>query len=271
MKAVCIYRDERFSPNSVEVDRAILEAVADRLRRRGCEVAFVREAEMAGSDGRETLRGADICFSMARSEQALQVVRESGVRCINRPEAVQLCNRRSRLDQLMRSAQVAMPPLAGDKGCWLKRGDGSAERRGDVVFCATEADERRAMADFRERGITEVVRSVHVQGDVLKFYGVGDGLLFRYYYPSDDGISKFGDERLNGAAHHYAFDKVELQREVRRLARLVGIEVYGGDCVVSSDGSLAIIDFNDWPSFSRCREEAAEAIGNLLPHSQQNV
>ena len=36
--------------------------------------------------------------------------------------------------------------------------------------------------------------------------------------------------------------------------------IYGGDAVVRRDGSFCMIDFNDWPSFSRCREEAALAI-----------
>ena len=52
------------------------------------------------------------------------------------------------------------------------------------------------------------------------------------------------------------------QSEVERLAQLVGIEVYGGDAIIDSEGRFYIIDFNDWPSFSRCRDEAAEAIAN---------
>jgi len=48
------------------------------------------------------------------------------------------------------------------------------------------------------------------------------------------------------------------------LARAVGIKVYGGDCIVGEDGSFCIIDFNDWPSFSRCREDAATAIATLI-------
>ena len=55
-----------------------------------------------------------------------------------------------------------------------------------------------------------------------------------------------------------------MQAEAERLAEAVGIEVYGGDCIVSSDGTFCLIDFNDWPSFSRCREEAAEAIASLI-------
>ena len=47
-------------------------------------------------------------------------------------------------------------------------------------------------------------------------------------------------------------------------AKILQIPVYGGDCIVSADGSFKIIDFNDWPSFSACREEAAAAICNLI-------
>jgi hypothetical protein len=48
------------------------------------------------------------------------------------------------------------------------------------------------------------------------------------------------------------------------LAAAVGLQVYGGDCIVTVDGAWYMIDFNDWPSFSRCREEAAEAIAGLM-------
>ena len=92
--------------------------------------------------------------------------------------------------------------------------------------------------------------------------GIGSS-FFRHFYPTDDGQTKFGDETArNGEAHHYAFDVSALQSEVERLAQLVGIEVYGGDAIIDRDGRFYIIDFNDWPSFSRCRDEAAEAIAN---------
>jgi hypothetical protein len=50
------------------------------------------------------------------------------------------------------------------------------------------------------------------------------------------------------------------------MARCADVSVYGGDCVVRADGSFAIIDFNDWPSFACCREEAAETISSLYPY-----
>lgn len=49
-------------------------------------------------------------------------------------------------------------------------------------------------------------------------------------------------------------------------AGAVVVDVYGGDCIVRPDGTFCVIDFNDWPSFSRCRGEAAEAIARLALH-----
>ena len=55
----------------------------------------------------------------------------------------------------------------------------------------------------------------------------------------------------------------EMKKTVDRLATTIGVIVYGGDAIVRSDGSFVIIDFNDWPTFSPCREEAARKIATL--------
>ena len=252
-----MYRDERFSPRSVEKDRAILEAVGERLRRMGHAVSYVRESELEEVE-------ADVCLSMARSERAIGILRNSGIPTINTPEGVALCCHRSALDQLMRREHIAMPPLQGNDGYWLKRGDSPAETKADVVFCANAEELAEAQRQMAGRGIGDQVVSAHVKGDLLKFYGVSGTSFFRYYYPADDGISKFGDEERNGVAHHYAFDVEGLRSEANRLAALTHTQVYGGDCIVGTDGRFALIDFNDWPSFSRCRDEAAQAVAQLI-------
>ena len=113
-----------------------------------------------------------------------------------------------------------------------------------------------------------MVVSAHVPGDLVKFYGVGTA-FFQFFYPSDDGISKFGDEKRNGVAHHYAFEAERLHQEVVRLSQLVGVEVFGGDAIIDEHGRFYIIDFNDWPSFSRCREEAAMAIAQCVAKARR--
>ena len=68
---------------------------------------------------------------------------------------------------------------------------------------------------------------------------------------------------INGEAQGIAFDAEALKAEADKAADMLNVPVYGGDCVVSEDGSIRIIDFNDWPSFSVCRHDAAEAIASV--------
>jgi hypothetical protein len=51
---------------------------------------------------------------------------------------------------------------------------------------------------------------------------------------------------------------------VRRAAAALGLEIYGGDCIVTRAGEIVLIDLNAWPSFALFREEAASAIAAYL-------
>ena len=95
----------------------------------------------------------------------------------------------------------------------------------------------------------------------MKFYGVEGTDFFYLYYPTEGkNFSKFGLEKINGAPTGFAFRSGLLKTCADRAARLSGFIVYGGDAIVLPDGSFRLIDFNDWPSFSRCCAEAARAI-----------
>ena len=133
----------------------------------------------------------------------------------------------------------------------------------DTVFCKTQVEIDTAVKAFHERGIDEIARQAHIKGDLVKFYGVAHTPFFYHFYPTDTGKSKFGNEVINGKAHHYDFSVSALQESVNKLAAHIGVCVYGGDAIVKEDGSFFIIDFNDWPSFSPCREDAAKAIASL--------
>jgi hypothetical protein len=164
----------------------------------------------------------------------------------------------------MTSLHIPFPAGEGLHGYWLKRADAAAQTEADVVFASDSQALAEAEAAMRARGIRDYIISPHVEGDLVKFYGVPAAGFFRCFYPTDDGLSKFGLEHRNGQAHHYPFDAAHLQIKAEALAAAVGLEVYGGDCIVTADGNWFMIDFNDWPSFSRCREEAAEAIASLV-------
>ena len=256
MRILMIQRAKQFSPNSVEKDRAILEAVANRLQ--GHIVTVVPEENALGVNF-----SPQCIFSMARLPETLTWLRTRSVqRIINSPDGVENCAR-SRLEVLMESIGTPRPPKDGSDGYWLKRGDAAAQSEDDVQYAADRHDLEQKILSMQHRGISNYTVSAHVVGDVVKFYGVRGSGFFRFYYPTDDGGSKFGDERHNGVAHHYHFNVADVQAKAEELAAAVGVEVYGGDCVVRADGTYCFIDFNDWPSFSRCREEAADVIAQL--------
>ena len=271
---ISIYRAERYSPNSVERDKAIMDAVCEKLSTR-YNIYKTREEdiETEGMPLMQRLPGAHLPYSsapllvlsMARSRKALDILTQmegEGARVINRPQPV-LNATRSVIDRMMRENDFPCAPLHGDHGWWIKRGDEAAQEKGDVRFAANEKERDIITEEFRKRGITDIVTTAHVDGDLVKFYGVAGTAFFHTTYPTDGGFSKFGDERRNGTSRHTSFDIAALHSDASRLAQLTGIEVYGGDCIVRSDGSFAIIDFNDWPSFSVCRHDAAEAIATI--------
>lgn len=271
---ISIYRAERYSPNSVERDKAIMDAVCEKLSTR-YNIYKTREEDIETEGMPLMLRLADthqphsgaplLVLSMARSRKALDILTQieaEGARVINRAQAV-LNATRTVIDRMMRENDIPCAPLHGDHGWWIKRGDEAAQEKGDVRFAADERERDATIEEFHKRGITDIVTTAHVRGDLVKFYGVTGTAFFHTTYPTDGGFSKFGDETRNGRSRHTPFDIAALHGDASRLAQLTGIEVFGGDCIVRSDGSYAIIDFNDWPSFSVCRHDAAEAIASV--------
>lgn len=260
MKCLAVYRAERFSPNSVERDKAIMDAVC-KLLSTHYDIYKVKEEDIE-ADGNVVAGEYQLVMTMARSRSALTALiqeQKCGTRIINSPEAL-LNLSRSRIDRLMRENAIPCAPLHSNGGWWIKRGDEAAQDKADVRFARNDSEKNRIIEEFHQRGITDIVTTAHVDGDLVKFYGVADTEFFHVTYPADSGFSKFGDEEVNGLPQHIPFSRESLHESAAKLAALSGIDIYGGDCIVRADGSFAVIDFNDWPSFAACRRQAAEAI-----------
>ncbi len=257
MKIAAIYRAGRYSPNSEEKDRLIMDAVVRLLRDEGNVVECLHDDDCKLSND------TDLCITMARSEHARSMIEKTGKASLNGAMSPQWCSKQN-VRNVMRSNNIPMTPDKGSYGYWVKRGDGQPQGCSDVMFAADDAELKRLIELFSARGINNVTTEAHVPGDLIKFYAVEGTDFFRIYYPTDDGKFKFDNELRNGRAEHYGFEKTELKDKVMQLARLLDTPVCGGDCIVRADGTFAIIDFNDWPSFSRCRTEAAEAIVELI-------
>jgi hypothetical protein len=246
---VGIFREPEFSPGRVGDDAAILERTATALRARGATVRLGAPDLARGGD-------VDAVLAMCQTPAALAVLDDAATRVpvLNSAAAIRNCFRAETV-RLVGAAGLPFPstaviatdgPAAGHAPCWVKRGDVHAMQADDVVFAADDAALVDALAAFRARGIARAALQAHVAGPVLKFYGTADGRFFRAYTDLPNApapIGRLADVACAGA-------------------RALGLDVFGGDLVVAPDGRPVLIDVNDWPSFARCRDEAAEAIAD---------
>ena len=267
-KTLLIQRAACYSPNSEEKDLAILQEV-------GCffdDAKIIGEGEfienfstynqLISAESVGSVNAYYQIISMARSPKVLdclEQLEQRGIRVLNPSVGIRACQR-SNIDKVMRENHLPLPPDKGDDGYWVKRADITAQSKEDVCFCHDWSEVEKIKSTFMQRGITDVVTQAHVKGDVVKFYGVEGTGFFRYYYSGDDTETKFGDEERNGKPQYYSFSSSNLQADAEKLACLLQTPVYGGDAIIQEDGSYVIIDFNDFPSFSRCRKDAAKAI-----------
>lgn len=267
-KTLLIQRAACYSPNSEEKDLAVLQEVSSLLE----DATIISEDDFVNrfstynqSVSSESVESVNVycqIISMARSPKALdclEQLEQSGIRVLNPSVGVRACQK-SNVDKVMRENYLPLPPDKGDDGYWVKRADTTAQSKEDVCFCHDWSEVEKIKSTFMQRGITDVVTQAHVKGDVVKFYGVESTGFFRYYYSGDDTETKFGDEERNGKPQYYPFSSSDLQTDAEKVACLLQTPIYGGDAIIHEDGSYVIIDFNDFPSFSKCRKEAAKAI-----------
>ena len=262
-----VHRAHRFSPNCVERDAAVLDAIQQALEARNFTVQHIDEDAIT----EEFLRTAPhLIISMARSKEALLKLAEwekqEGNTVWNSSKSL-LVNSRAEQTKCFALANISMPPtelLECPKSTslrfplWVKSGGGDAEKETDVRYFACKQELLEATFPPQQAYVV----SEHVEGDLLKFYGVAGTSFFYAYYPTN--FSKFGLETHNGAPRGFAFDRAALQQLANQAAALCGFTLYGGDCIVRSDGTFALIDFNDFPSFSPCAHEAAAAITEVV-------
>ena len=271
-----ITRAEKFSPNMTKNDRDIFMAVTKRLEENGNEVSFMEEEALSPD---LSLAGYDLVFTMLRGDRGIALLKDYARlrpgKVVNSPEGIEDC-RKDRLTGIMQHLKIPMPrsyvlsltdktPLPDNLffPLWLKRGDGCAQCKDDVTFVEDNEGLLEALCNYKVRGVTSVVLSRHIVGDIVKFYSVEGTAFFDWNY-ADPRHSKFGNEWINGASQGYTFDVAALKTEADRLAAFLGVPVFGGDCVVDARGHFRIIDFNDWPSFSRCRYRASIAIADRI-------
>lgn len=270
MHIIGVSRGSEYSPNNVNSDSEIFNNAVNGLIALGCEVEVYTEKEFV----EKNIEG-DIIFDMARDRatiKRLQELEDKGALVVNSGYGIMNCVRQPMTEILLKS-NIPHPrtviidtkeEFCGDfYPCWVKRGTSHTILKEDVTFATCKEEVEATLADFRNRNITTAVISEHLEGDLIKFYGVQGTDFFYWFYPSHTH-SKFGLEKINGDSKGYNFDVNELKHISDLAAIALDTPVYGGDCVVDKDGTVRLIDFNDWPSFARCREEAGKKIAECI-------
>jgi hypothetical protein len=257
-----LYREKEFSPGRhLSNDAQLLEQIAQQLRGRDFKVDLTT-IETAN----DNLDGVDVIFSMCQGRAALEKLaqwQDEGANIINSPRAA-LNTHRDRLPKVMTTAAIpfprtdliatsALPDLNSfhlNGGLWLKRGDVHAAVAADVQRLDSPEKLRAGLKEFATRGIEFAALQENRAGDEIKFYGIGDDSLFHWFYSREP--------------NEYSFNLGDLKKLTGRAAAAAGLDIFGGDVIVSPTGELTLIDLNDWPSFAPCRERASEAIADFI-------
>lgn len=275
-KIAGIMRAGAYSPNHIGNDAAIFNAVVDQLRKRGCEVNVYNEEQLAAGIVKEP-----IIVNMCREQKSialLQQLEDEGRLVINSGYGIENCTR-ERMTRILIGSNIPYPPslivntdevvkgqLVKEKftQCWIKRGDFHAMHKEDVSYVRHPEEAQEVLQEYFLRGIKRAVINRHLVGDLIKFYGVQGTPFFYWFYPFDLGHSKYGHEAINGKSQGLEFDKDKLKAICQSASEVLDVKIYGGDCIISPDGLISIIDFNDWPSFAPCRMEAAPHIAKCV-------
>jgi hypothetical protein len=268
-----IYREKRFSPGAHAAgDAEILELTQAALECLGYQTTLIAPERLPTISP-----SAPVVFSMCQSLEALTVLQaweQQGVLVLNTPAAVRACYRLALVTALSqttlpfpRSVIIPLDETASPRTCcpalpestagwWVKRGDVHAMQSDDVLFVRHATDLPAQLTRLCQRGIGHAIVQEHIAGQEWKFYAVrGHGVLHAFA-PHESHCPPIDYTRLNTLA--------------RQASEVLGLDIYGGDCLMTSDGMLYLIDINDWPSFRGCRPVAATRIAqHILTQAQQ--
>ena len=259
-----IFREPTNSPNRETDDALILKAVMEQLSiyKARTQIMPPEEADTADLSSWDMI--VPMCESYPRLRRLIALQRSRPVLMVNPPESVLACYRLSMIEAFSREPNILMPPTEtrnipgsvplqppafdDQGGVWVKRGDVHNTCAHDVVYAQDWSEVEAVRQDFAAREISSLVLQQHVDGDLVKFYGVGPGRWFTWFYHDP------------ATARKLPFDLDVLAAMAAAGASALKLEVFGGDAIIAPEGCVYLIDINSWPSFARVRPEASVQI-----------
>lgn len=268
MKALGIYREVQNSPNRESDDALVLKSVMDQLSILKTETTLMTPEDFDRVD----VAGYDLivpmCETYPRLMRLKKIEEETGVVVVNPSDSVLGCYRARMLDSFSRTPGLCYPPtevrrttveanlrppsFEAESGWWVKRGDVHNTTTCDVVFARNWKEVDAIRREFENREIKDMAVQRHTDGDLIKFYGVGPGQWFTWFYHDPS------------TARRLPFEIEDLAAQAEMAAAAVKVEIFGGDAIVTPEEKIFVIDINSWPSFARVRTEASVQIARRL-------
>jgi glutathione synthase/RimK-type ligase-like ATP-grasp enzyme len=259
LRVVGVYREPEFSPGKIAADAAIIDQVLTHLQVEGTRTETMTAARFSAEPPNDVALVIAMCQGAPALSQ-LASMHEAGALTVNSALAIRNCYR-DLLAAGLRRAGVPIPegalvrtslpldlkPLRGldlSAPIYVKRGNLHALGPDDVRRVEGREQVEKTLAHFAGRGIDLVYVQQEAAGAVVKFYGVTEE-----YFSAIPADGQPLPDSVN----------LTLERAARTAAAALGLEIWGGDAIVSGQ-SCTIIDFNDWPSFEPVRIAAAAAI-----------
>ena len=269
---LAVERFSKYSRNCKNKDRQIFDDVVDNLAQMGFNVDIKNENDLDFNN--------DFCkyvISMARNPKVVDNFlkwEDKGAKVVNSPSACHNCHRELQI-KIFQDKNIGIPDSQivsttkreletiqwlDIKDYWIKRADFQTIERMDVIRVHSLFEGYKVLKNYSLRGIDKAVVSSHIEGDEIKFYGVSTGDWFYYYYPKEN---KF-HVPINQTDIRIDFDKRKFIDTCRKAARYTLLDIFGGDAIVDKSGKTYILDMNDFPSYSCCKDVAAKHIAECF-------
>lgn len=285
-RLLSIARDVMYSPNNEAKDAAIFSATLDNLRAQGWQIESCSEAEWNGMDVKSVTESYGGIIHMARKMRSLMRLERVRIPVVNAPQSVRtVAKSREMTLTLLQQAGVSVPQwwayepeedemfmcepqlqllLPG----WVKAMREEGAKAEDVCYVDSPLEADARILQFAAENVPDIVVTKHVDGELIKCYAVQtdeEMSFFHWFRPQQMNYSKFGEaEHHNRQMTDFNVDEASLRLLAMKIGQALGLQIFGFDAIVQADGTLTVIDVNDWPSFSVCRDEAAEAIATMI-------
>ena len=253
-KAIGIYREFKLAGKPGK-DQKILDLTAQELRKKGFEVLLREPNDFSEQED------PDLIFTMARGRKVSEILIEKerqGVFVINSPGAIRFSFNRKLTYQKMIEAGVNLPRTKAVKVGNINFSDlegksvlKPSDRHGFWFIIDNEDAFEKAIQDYKNKNIEEIIIQKFIEGRHIKYYVIGEEVIL--------------PENIEREISSEVVQKIKKQALL--AGQITGLKIFGGDFIVKGEASFCV-DVNDWPSMASIegfeQEGAAVKIANLI-------